>query len=149
MSSRRKNVEKLSIPTKGKTRVISLYSVLHAYTLLFMMSNHTQLKHFSCTDFICTGDSLRFALLPQYTEPIEPFSIHLSKSFLSQPVAKRGVCVRKPNFFCLDCMAAEGRSSAEGNCWSGIKLNVIHFIINQIFKQTGERVFLLSFCHCL
>ena len=89
-------LKKTAFPAKGKTRVVSLYSVLHAYTLLFMTSNHTLLKQSLCADFICTGDSLRFALLPQYTEPIEPFSIHLSKSFLKSRAGR----LLKPPHLC-------------------------------------------------
>ena len=101
-----------------------------------MTLNYPDVNLFTFADFVRMGVSPRFAILSQYIEPIEPSSIHLSKPFVSLPVSKHEIGMRKPNFFCLDCMAAEGRSSAEGNCRSDIKLNVIHFIINQIFKQT-------------
>ena len=101
-----------------------------------MTLNYPDVNLFTFTDFVRMGVSPRFAILSQYIEPIEPSSIHLSKPFVSLPVSKHEIGVRRPNLFCLNHTDAESSRSAEGNCRSDIKLNVIHFIINQIFKQT-------------
>lgn len=101
-----------------------------------MTSNYPDVNLFTFTDFVRIGDSPRFAILSQYTEPKEPSSIHLFKPFLLQLVSRREIGMRRPNFFCLNHAVAEDSRSADGSCRFSIKLNVIHFIINQIFKQT-------------
>ena len=129
MSSRRKNVEKLSISTKGKTRVVSLYSVLHAYTLLFMTSNHTQLKQFSFTDSVRTGVSPRYAVLPQYTEPTEPKTYYLLRPLLSQPVAKPEFGMRRPKGYLIEVLAAEECGLLQTDS-CGANNKYLYFLIN-------------------
>ena len=90
------------------------------YTLLYITSNHTQQKQYSFTDFLCrdvacnvsdpcrfdyrdvahyvsTGDSPRFAVLPQYTEPTEPYIYYLLKPFFLQLFTKPKIGVIRPN----------------------------------------------------
>ena len=120
-----KKLKKTAFPTKGKTRFISLYDVLHAY-ILYMTSNHTTLKQFPFTDFVRIGDSPRFAMLPQYTEPTESIIEVLSKSFVSQSFAKPELGMRKPNpYLRLTTAAKASGSSQAGNCGFNIKYLII------------------------
>ena len=97
------------------------------HTLLYMTSNHTTLKQFSFTDFVRTGVSPRFALLPQYTEPTESFTDLLSKSFVSQPFAKPAVGMRKPTrYLRLTSAAKAGGLPQAGRCGFNIKYLIIN-----------------------
>ena len=124
-----KKSKKIAFPTKGKTRVVSLYSVLHAYTLLFMTSNHTQLKQFSFTDSIRTSDSPRFASLPQYTEPTEPKTYYLLRPLLSQPVAKPEFGMRRPKGYLIEVLAAEECGLLQTDS-CGANNKYLYFLIN-------------------
>ena len=120
-----KKLKKTAFPTKGKTRFISLYDVLHAY-ILYMTSNHTTLKQFPFTDFVRIGDSPRFAMLPQYTEPTESFSNRLSKPSVSRQLANPWAVVKSTNRYLRLTTAAKASGLPQaGNCGFNIKYLII------------------------
>ena len=94
-----------------------------------MTSNHTQLKQFSFTDSVRTSDSPRFASLPQYTEPTEPYTYHLLNLFVSQPVAKSDVVVRRPIGYLIAVLAAEECGLPQTDS-CGIAQKYLNFLIN-------------------
>ena len=125
---KRPQMKKITKSTKGKAKVISLYGVLHAYTYLIIMTSvHKHLKQFSFTAFCRMGDSPRFAVLPQYTEPTESFSNHLSKSLVSQQLANPWLVVKSSNLYLRLTSAAKASGLPQaGNCG----LNIKYLIIN-------------------
>ena len=111
------------------------------HTLLFMTSNHTQLKQLSFTAFVrrdvarnvsdscrfdyrdvaryvSTCDSPRFATLPQYTNHTEPYTYYLSAPFLSQQIAKHDVCMMEPNSYLRLTLAAKAYGLPEARICS-------------------------------
>ena len=94
-----------------------------------MTSNHTQLKQFSFTDSIRTGVSPRYAVLPQYTEPTEPYTYHLLNLFVSQPVAKSDVVVRRPKGYLIEVLAAEECGLPQTDS-CGANNKYLYFLIN-------------------
>ena len=131
------NEKKITKSTKGKAKVISLYGVLHAYTYLIIMTSvHKHLKQFSFTAFCRMGDSPRFAVLPQYTEPTESFSNRLSKSLVSQPFARHEVCMRKPNRYLRLTLAAKaGGSPQAGSCSLNSKYLLLTFLLTKLSQS--------------
>ena len=92
-----------------------------------MTSNHTQLKQFSFTDSVRTSDSPRFASLPQYTGPKEPYAYYLSKPFLSQSVAQLEIGVRKPNRYLRLMPVAKANGLPQARHYG---LNIKYLLIN-------------------